>query len=194
MVYPIIYPIKNQYIIFKQNNILFLKMTEFKDRLMWDAEHGQILDADRRYLMLRADVLMGLFRRLEEPARGQALRALGEAVMEQGGQSARAYWEACGRRPQALLASIVNISAQLGWGAWRIEHLHDAGLRVQVRNSPFAKGFGAHDEPLCRPIVGMLTAVGALIYDREVRVQERHCCAQGSHADCLFTVTPRANE
>lgn len=169
-------------------------MTTFKDRLCWDADHGQILDADRRYLMLRTDVLMGLFHRLEDPARTQALDALGQAVMEQGGLSAQAYWEACGHKPQALLDSIATISAQLGWGAWRIETHPETGLRVHVSNSPFAHGFGHHEQPLCRPIVGMLTAVGKLIYDQEVQVQERHCCAQGTHADCLFTVTPRANE
>lgn len=169
-------------------------MTEFKDRLSWDVAQGQILDADRRYLMMRADVLMGLFRRLEEPARTQALDALGQAVMEQGGLSAKAYWEAINHDPQALLKSIADISAQLGWGNWDIQSGASDGLRVEVKNSPFAWGFGPHDQPLCRPIVGMLTAVGKLIYDQHVQVQEIHCCAQGHHANCLFTVLPGTNE
>jgi predicted hydrocarbon binding protein len=169
-------------------------MTKFRDRLNWDTAQGQILDADRRYVMLRADVLMGLFRRLDEPARTQALDALGQAVREQGGLSAKAYWEAIHHDPQALLDSIAHISAQLGWGNWDIQTQRTGGLQVRVTNSPFAKGFGAHDRPLCRPIVGMLTAVGQLIYDQHVQVQEKHCCAQGRHVDCLFTVLPKSNE
>ncbi|ASC89205.1 V4R domain-containing protein [Alcaligenes faecalis] len=169
-------------------------MTEFRDRLSWDAAQGQILDDDRRYLMMRVDVLMGLFRRLDEPARTQALDALGQAVMEQGGLSAKAYWEAINHDPQALLHSIADISAQLGWGNWDIQTKATGALQVRVKNSPFAWGFGPHDRPLCRPIVGMLTAVGQLIYDQHVQVQETHCCAQGFHADCLFTVLPKTNE
>ena len=169
-------------------------MTEFKDRLSWDTAQGQILDADRRYLMMRADVLMGLFRRLDDPTRTQALDALGQAVMEQGGLSAKAYWDAIHHDPQALLNSVADISAQLGWGSWDIQPGGTGGLQVQVKNSPFAWGFGEHDQPLCRPIVGMLTAVGKLIYDQHVQVQEIHCCAQGRPAHCLFTVMPKTNE
>lgn len=169
-------------------------MTTFKDRLLWDIPHGQILDANRRYLMLRADVLMGLFRRLPESARDQALQALGTAVKEEGGKSAQAYWEAIDRQPQALLDSIADISAQLGWGSWRITRRADSSLEVIVENSPFACGFGRHSTPVCHPIVGMLTAVGTLIYDQDAHVLEHHCCAQGSHEHCLFTVTPKANE
>ncbi len=182
----------NQYITnFKEVYCLQI-MGQFREKLHWDGAEGQILDADRRYLMMRTDVLMGLFRRLDEPTRQQALQALGQAVREQGGQSAQAYWEAIGHNPQALLDSIASISAQLGWGVWQIAHQPSGGLHVQVHNSPFAHGFGPCSLPVCHPIVGMLTAVGTLIHPQGVEVQEQRCCAQGAQADCQFTVTPLA--
>ena len=58
----------------------------FADRLVRDTERGEWRDGEARYLLLRQDSLMGLFRRLAPQARGEALAALTAAVTEAGGR------------------------------------------------------------------------------------------------------------
>ena len=62
----------------------------FADRLVRDAERGEWRDGETRYLLLRQDSLMGMFRRLAPSARDEALAALAAAVAEAGGRSAGA--------------------------------------------------------------------------------------------------------
>lgn len=157
---------------------------DFKDRLVFDTGAGQILDATRRYLLIRPDSFMGIFSRLPEPARTQALAALEEAVFEHGSDSARAYLAAGGGDARALLDTIAHTAPQLGWGSWRVDVTDDA-IDVEVANSPFAQGNGASGTPVCHAIAGMLRAASGLFFGTPARVAETACTACGAPA-CRF--------
>jgi predicted hydrocarbon binding protein len=159
-------------------------MPSFKDRLLFDDAQGEVLDGPRRYLLLRADTLMTMFLRLPEPARASALDALEEAVHAQGSDSARAYLAQAGGDGDALLASIERTAPQLGWGRWQFEASGER-LRLEVRNSPFAQGFGPSETPVCHAVRGMLRGVADLRLGRASRSLELRCASQG-HASCLF--------
>ena len=164
-----------------------------RDRLQWQTEQGQIMDADRRYVMMRADVLMGLFRELPtDAARAQALAALARSTARGGGASTRAYFQTLRGDVGALLNTMAGYSSELGWGVWAFSAPpgQDA-LLLEVRNSPFAAGFGASAHPVCHPIAGILQTVGELALGRPVTVEETSCAAQG-HAQCRFDVRPAA--
>lgn len=166
-----------------------------RDRLQWQTGQGQIMDADRRYLMMRADVLMGLFRELPtDAARAQALAALARSANRGGGASTRAYFQTLHGDTGALLNTMAAYSAELGWGVWSFSESsgHEA-LRLEVRNSPFAAGYGASDRPVCHPIAGILQTVGELALGRAVTVEETACAAQG-HAHCRFEVRPASSD
>lgn len=168
-------------------------MSHLKDRLTW--HDGGIFDADRRYLMLRADVLMGVVRQLPAELQATVLAAMADSVAANGGKSAQAYFEAIGRDPATLLQVMVESSADLGWGQWQFVGLNhapldpthlQAGLALQVQHSPFAAGHGPASQPVCAPIVGMLRAVGSLLLG-QATVAETHCAAQG-HTHCRFEI------
>lgn len=137
-----------------------------------------------RYLTLRADSLMGLFRRLDAPARRTALRALAESVAEHGGDSAARYRARDGDAADGL-STIASQAAQLGWGDWHLSRVGDDELQLEVRNSPFAQGYGAADEPVCAAIAGMLQAVARLALGAAVAASEHECAATGAAA-CRF--------
>ncbi|MDE2150976.1 MAG: 4-vinyl reductase [Betaproteobacteria bacterium] len=188
------------------------------DRLRHDLEQGQILDQDRRYLMLRADVLMGLFAELEPAARAPALRALGRSVRRHGAGSVQAYarllaehhgasevsaapaWAATAPSPaaQALPGDMARAAAALGWGVWEFEP-DGQGLRLTVRNSPFAaaaRGLGLHGEPVCQAIAGMAAALGQALWSVPADVNEC-CAAQGPPGEplrCVFQLRPRGRD
>jgi predicted hydrocarbon binding protein len=187
------------------------------DRLRHDLEQGQILDQDRRYLMLRADVLMGLFAELEPAARTQALRALDRSVQRHGAGSVQAYARLRAGGPegaapsdlstafpsrasaeslaaQALLGDMAAAAATLGWGVWDFEP-DGTGLRLTVRNSPFAaaaRDLGLQGEPVCHAIAGMAAALGRALWSAPAEVTES-CAAQGppgAPLRCVFHLRP----
>lgn len=161
-------------------------------RLVFDLAAGQVLDGSRRYLIMRADVLMGAFDGLDARARAQALQSLAGSVTESGADSVRAYLAQVG--PDALLQAMVEGSASLGWGLWTFRQ-DGARLWLQVRNSPFAAA-SRQPGPACHAIAGMLRAVAQALWSTPVTVREERCaaCATGLEpALCLFHATPAAS-
>jgi uncharacterized protein len=161
----------------------------FRERLAFDEARGEIRDQSRRYLLIRPDALMGVFRRLPEPSRTEALQALADSILEQGSDSARAYRAHHGADGEALAHLVADTAPQLGWGLWRFE-IADGQVGLTVANSPFAAGYGRADKPVCHPIVGMLRAVSTLVFGREGEALEAECAACGADA-CRFAARPR---
>lgn len=156
------------------------------ERLQFDTAAGEVRDGPRRYVMLRADVLMGLFARLPPAAAEQALQALQASVAENGGDSVRAYRAAAG--PEALLQTMEQASASLGWGRWHFETQADA-LHLRVDNSPFAAAAQrAEGAAACHAITGMLSAVASALWGEAVQARETRCACSGpaGEHECRF--------
>lgn len=160
------------------------------DRMSWETSSGKILDNDRRYVMLRTDVLMGIFRALPDAQQAKALQAFSDSVEQSGGQSARAYFDSLNHDARQLLDTMASYSAELGWGKWTFAAGESKALELTVKNSPFAEGFGASACPVCHPIAGMLKTVGMLVAGGPVQVEETHCAAQGLPDQCKFHIHP----
>jgi len=183
------------------------------ERLVFDTARGAVLDGPRRYVLLRTDVLMGLFAQLEGDARDAALEAFGRSVAEHGADSVRAYREAV--VAEALPSMMESAAASLGWGRWRfdVDDLAALGpaearnaapgpgaaareaapqhLRLAVTDSPFA-AHAPHGRA-CHAIAGMLEAIGGAVYAAPVEARETHCAAEGGEPVCRFVVAPRAH-
>ena len=161
------------------------------ERLFFDLSAGQVMDGERRYVLMRADVLMGAFDELEEPAHAEALRALGRSVYRQGADSVRAYLRELG--PEALLRAMEDGSASLGWGRWTLT-AEPGLLRLRVDNSPFAQASRRHSVPACHAIGGMLGAVAATLWSKPAEAHETQCaCMTGQpFLGCLFEARPTA--
>ncbi len=155
-----------------------------------DAARGELSEGGARYLLVRADSLMGTFRRLPRPARRVALAAFADSVAEHGGRSAERYGSEAGRK--ALLRRIEAAARELGWGAWKFDR-RGASIRLSVRNSPFAAGYGPSAAPVCAPIVGMLRAVATRVLARPMSAQELECAAAGGGV-CRFCARVEARK
>ena len=162
--------------------------TPFHERLDWNTEAGEIRDGEVRYLFIRPDTLMGLFLTLPPEARGAALEALGRSTAEHGRKSAERYQRLGASEAAQLIATIEGTAPQIGWGVWRLSRSDDGGFALEVRNSPFAAGYGASQTPVCTPIVGMFIAVSSLIAGCETSGHETECVAAGA-ASCRFRAT-----
>jgi predicted hydrocarbon binding protein len=122
-------------------------MEPLHERLNFDTAQGAVFDADRRYVLVRADVLMATFDALPGPAREEALRAFGRAVASQGSGSVRAYLDAVGAA--ALPAMLEGAAASLGWGRWRLgagdDTASDDVARADIRRDDMARDELASD-------------------------------------------------
>lgn len=160
-------------------------MGQLHERLNWDTASGQILDADRRYVMMRADVLMGLFTALPAADRQRAFESLRASVRNRGGASARAYRASGTADTEAFLQVMAESAADLGWGVWRFDWTPAEALTLTVHNSPFASAAGSSDAPVCHAIAGMLEAVTALVLGKAASVHETQCACMGA-SQCVF--------
>lgn len=156
----------------------------FLDRLDWDPERGVLRDGPARYVVLRADSLMGLFREIEGETRQHALDALRRATARAGGDSLARYRATSNLGDADFVALVERTAAELGWGRLRFATGPDR-LGLEVRDSPFAAAFGSSPTPVCAPLAGILEAVAAILLDRAVAARETACAAQGAPA-CRF--------
>ena len=165
---------------------------DFRQRLTFDPVSGELRDGDTRYVMLREDSLMGLFQRLSEPARTDAFKAFAASVAEHGARSAARYRARDARDGKAgdLLATIAATAPQLGWGVWRFSRTEPGELQLEVKNSPFARGYGASPEAVCAPIKGMFSAVASMVFGAPVQAEENLCASAGG-AVCRFSARLR---
>jgi predicted hydrocarbon binding protein len=164
-------------------------MTRLSERLTFDAVRGEIRDQSRRYLMLRPDVLMGMFRALDPAARQGALDAFAASIARHGRDSVLAYLDHLHGDRAALLDAVQDTASDLGWGCWRFARAKSA-LRLTVDNSPFADGFGVSEHPVCAPIRAMLQTVAQIVLQSEVDSAEHACASMGS-AVCEFEAAAR---
>lgn len=158
-------------------------MSSIHDRLQYDLQAGAIHDADRRYLLMRTDVLMGMLHELPAALQGTVLAAMAASTHKNGGKSLKAYLGTEGRAQ--LQQTVINSAAALGWGRWRIT-ASAQGLELEVDNSPFAQGYGPSSQPVCAPISGILRSLATTLLDSEVTVAEHHCAAQHG-GKCRFS-------
>lgn len=160
----------------------------FAKRLRHDAGRGEWRDGEARYLFIRHDSLMGMFRRLPPAARAQALAALAASVADAGGRSAARYRADAADTP-ALLDVFADTAARLGWGRWTFMPAAAGTLVLEVANSPFAAGFGASAEPVCGAIAGMAAAIAGTVLGRPCTARET-ACASANAPVCRFIALP----
>jgi predicted hydrocarbon binding protein len=165
-------------------------VSALQERLVFDVDRGEVRDETRRYLLLRPDVLMGLFAALSASSREEALRAFGRSVAAHGSDSIRAYAAAAGTG--ALPAMMEDAAASLGWGRWTIER-RERELRLTVRNSPFAAGAPRAAGPVCHAIAGMLEGLAAVLWGGVADAHETACAAANGGRDCRFVARAAAD-
>ena len=146
---------------------------------------GEFSEGGIRYMLIRPDVLMGLARELVGIGPGVFLNALERSAFVNGMRSFERYRDQERFEGSDALTSTCNIAASLGWGEWAVQEQPDGTRLINVRNSPFAAGFGASTIPVCAPIVGILKALTMVFPGLASQVEETACCSQGADV-CRF--------
>lgn len=158
------------------------------DRMTRDPALGELRDGNTRLFLMRADAFMGAFARLDADARYTMFAAFAQAVAEHAGQSVKHYRHELGPAAREIfLNAAVNLAADMGWGAWAFGPPTPGAMTLEVRGSPFAEGYGTSDVPVCAPILGMVEALGGIVFSIDPACTETECAAVTSGEVCRFT-------
>jgi len=149
-------------------------------RIRFDDTSGALRDGDVRYVVMRADGLMGAF-----AGSPTGLSALSRSVYEHGRLSVQKYQSELTHEIGDLLATIEGTAAELGWGVWRFAWSERVSLTLSVWSSPFAEVMVPASMPTCAPILGMFQAIAEAALGAGTRVVEAKCSACGAPA-CEF--------
>ena len=127
------------------------------------------------------------FKRRDHGARMQAFHAIVPSLAENGHKSIETRMRRLNLSGAQLYDDLAKSSgSHLGWGGvWTYRRANPERFELNVANSPFAHGYGPSDHPVCWPIVGMLMAIGELVHDRPVHVEDTACAATAG-GGCRF--------
>lgn len=153
-------------------------------RIRSDVSTGTLTDGPVRYVLIRADGLMGAF---TGPGQRAELAALSESVYQHGRKSLIQYQREHGTDPGLLIAVVTQMAATLGWGVWRFRRVKVHELVLSVQNSPFSAAVGTSETPVCAPVLGIVRAAGEILMNAPVRALEEQCAACGA-GRCEFSV------
>jgi hypothetical protein len=153
-------------------------------RIRSDVSLGALSDGPVRYVLIRADGLMGAF---TGPGQRVELASLCESVYQHGRKSLIQYQKEHGTDPGLMIAVVTQMAATLGWGVWHLRRLRADELALSVQNSPFAGAVGTSEIPVCAPVLGIVRAAGEILMNGAVRAIEHQCAACGADR-CEFSV------
>ncbi|HAG71883.1 MAG TPA: hypothetical protein DCL66_06725 [Gammaproteobacteria bacterium] len=147
---------------------------------------GAINAGDVRYVLVRADGLMGCFKSNWNSTSLMMYKEIENSFFRFGRKSTQQYAKSLGGDPKELLLKIEGMAPQLGWGNWRLAlDSNELKLTLTVKNSPFSAGYGQADFAVCAPISGMLRGVAEEIFKQTAISSEHRCAAMGADV-CKF--------
>ena len=139
-----------------------------------------------RYLLVRPETLVAL-QKAVEAALGERAAACLVAGGRAGGGAALESLEGS---PEEIVARLLAMGGQLGCGAFALERRDPDELIVTVRNSPFARSYGAAVTPVCHLTRGVLERLAELALGAPAVATETACAATGAPA-CRFVARVR---
>lgn len=157
--------------------------------LEYDPGAGALSFKGVRYLLVRPETIMGLYRAISIDSPDKAGDLFFRAGFVGGRLSAQKYKEVFSLGDQALVEYMARMGGQLGWGRFDLVSLdlERKELEVAVYNSPFASAHGPSAVPVCHFIRGVLAGVGEEIFQSRVDSSEKTCMAIGG-SNCRFQV------
>lgn len=156
--------------------------------------NGALHAGDIRYVLVRADGLMGCFKSNLSSTSLALYKEIEDSFFRFGGKSTQQYADILGEYPEKILSKIEETAPQLGWGNWILSlQSKERKLTLTVENSPFSAGYGQANFAVCAPVAGMLRGVAEKIFKQPVICREHLCSAMGGEV-CEFEAVIDASD
>ena len=157
---------------------------EILKALIWDETDGSLRYKGVRYLLIRPETL-GKLMEVEGPGvEGRAGESLFQGGFTGGFLSSKTYRDMHGFSDEEIIAFMMSMGGQIGWGRFSLEAFdaESSVLAVRVKGSPFAEVQGEAKGPACHLIRGIVAGMGSALLGRQCGAVETSCEAMGD--DC----------
>ncbi len=157
--------------------------------LEYSEQEGALSYKGVRYLLIRPETVMGVFRALAVELPKEAGEIFYMGGFAGGKLSAEKYREVFGLSDREIVEFMMRMGGQLGWGRFELMSL-DAdkkNLQVAVHNSPYAQGHGPSELPVCHFIRGVLAGLAEGVFGGPVESRETSCLAVNP-GPCRFQI------
>ncbi len=129
-----------------------------------------------RYLLVRPETLVALQKAVEAALGERGAASLVAGGRAGGGSALRALEGS----PEQVVARLLRMGGEIGWGEFALERLAPGELVVTVENSPVAAAYGAAPGPVCHLTRGVLERLAELALAGPAVVTETACAATGA--------------
>lgn len=150
-----------------------------------DDGRGGLSYRGSRYLLVRPETLVALQKAIEATLGERAAACLVAGGRAGGGSALRALEGSA----EEIVARLLGMGREIGWGDFALERLTPRELVVTVRNSPLAQAYGAAAGPVCHLTRGVLERLAEVAFGRAAVATETACVATGAPA-CRFEARP----
>ena len=141
-----------------------------------DDGRGALEYRGSRYLLVRPETLVALQQAVEAALGGRAVACLVAGGRAGGGSALRALEGS----PEQVVARLLKMGGEIGWGEFALERLAPSELVVTVKNSPVAAAYSAAAGPVCHLTRGVLERLAELALAGPAVVTEIACAATGA--------------
>ncbi len=159
------------------------------DELTYDPSSGALSYKGVRYLLIRPETIAQFQRAILRNCGQDSDRAFFEGGFAGGRLSAKRYKELLNFSDNEIIAFMMHMGSQIGWGRFMLERfdLEKRILQVSVTHSPFAAAYGRSDGGVCHLTRGVLAGMASVLFDKDCTSAETECLAKGDER-CLFVV------
>lgn len=154
---------------------------EILDNITFDPETGAIRFKDVRYLIIRPETIMDMFRALHKTSGESAVEAFYQGGFSGGKLSSAKFRQTFNLDDRQIVEFMANMGTQIGWGKFDVLEFDpgDQRLIMTVKSSPFAEAAKPSESPVCHFIRGVLAGMCTGLFGKEVQSFEETCLAKG---------------
>lgn len=147
-----------------------------------DDSRGALTFKGVRYLIIRPDTIMGMFKALVDTLGWEKAGEIFYGGGFEGGKaSTLKFREAFNLSPYEAAEYMCRMGRQIGWGRFELETFDSDAMKLQisVKSSPFAEMWMDAGKPVCHFIRGVVGGLGEALFGVVSPAEETDCIAKG---------------
>jgi len=163
------------------------------ENLRYKSASGALDFSGIRYLLIRPETLVEIQKVIEEKFGSEAAHEIFYQSGFRGTSLTAGKLLDSGLTPRECLEAMFRMGAHLGWGKFELPNMETVGkenIEVTIHGSPFARAYGAAEQPVCAILSGALAGIFSSLLGAVYICNEVGCAVSGD-ASCTFRLVKR---
>ena len=156
--------------------------------LQHDENQGAIFYKGVRYLIIRPETVMGMFKSLAEFVGWEkAGEIFYNGGFEGGKASSMKFRQVFNLSAREAAEYICQMGNKIGWGNFKLDEFDEEkkNLTITVKSSPFSEQMPGSGKAVCHFLRGVMGGLGSASFDSDKQAEEFLCVSKGDDV-CRF--------